>query len=263
MYIDRLAPFEIPKALSFGRAVHDSLELFYRGASTSECMRLKGLEPEDRVKARAMLLGYFETFKTEDFNVELVEWEFEVPIRNPATERKSKLFNLRGKIDALVKRNDSRWILEHKTVSQLPQSKQLDFQTILYTYACISSGKAVDGVIHNHLIKSQSKPKKNESPQEFEERMIQAYKTGDKFVRFEEQRIYQHIPKILGTVWAVTQQINAAQKANKYIQNFTACHLYQRECDFLPLCAAGNMSAAPSLYRVKKRQNEELNNAAA
>ena len=46
-----------------------------------------------------------------------VEQEFELPIVNPRTGRKSRKFALGGKIDAIAEDEDGRlWILENKTV---------------------------------------------------------------------------------------------------------------------------------------------------
>jgi hypothetical protein len=261
-YEDWLRPLITPTALSFGSQAHTALEKFYKGLPPDHCLVIRDLDHIDTVKLRAMMRAYFELHKEEEFTPEEVEWEFEAPIINPATRRKSRTFHLRGKIDGLVNKHGDRWLLEHKTATRIPQAKELDFQTILYTYACGCNAKPISGVIHNYMIKTTSQPRKGESLGDFEKRIQDMYTSGDKFHRIHEHRVYQHINKIMGTVWWVMQQINQCRKTNQWTQNFTACRQYQRDCDYLPLCVSGSMSAAHTLYRVAKSKHEELNNAA-
>ena len=151
-YIDCLRPREKPEALSFGSVIHGAIELWYQSAANGNRLRaiLDFIDQQfpkrigdDAQKAawhlaRAMFTGYASCYPDENFEVVEVEKSFIGEIRNPDTGRPSQTFVMAGKVDAIVKRPDGMYLLEHKTASTIDASYLdklwTDTQIALYSH---------------------------------------------------------------------------------------------------------------------------------
>jgi hypothetical protein len=96
---------------------------------------------------------YAEEF--DDFEVVMTEQEFEVPIRNPATNEVVGL--LVGRFDGIARTRDGRlWLLEHKTSADKlnPNDTLYDDQTTGYLWAAQQVfGQPLEGIYYNVLRK--------------------------------------------------------------------------------------------------------------
>ena len=93
--------------------------------------------------------------ENDDFEVIMTEQEFEVPIRNPATNEVVGL--LVGRFDGIARTRDGRlWLLEHKTAADRlnPNDTLYDDQTTGYLWAAQQVfGQPLEGIYYNVLRK--------------------------------------------------------------------------------------------------------------
>jgi hypothetical protein len=307
-YIDCLRPREKPDALSFGSVVHGAIELWYRSdAGDNRLWSVLGYIDQQfpmRVGdenqkaawhlARAMITGYAAHYQSEDFEIVEVEKTFTGEIRNPDTNRPSQTFVMAGKADAIVRRPEGMYLLEHKTASSIDANYLdklwTDTQIALYSFYLRQLGYPIVGVIYNVLLKSRLKQKageteaeyearrmelaaKNksgrstakrqlpESDEEFQARLAEWYARPDAFHREHIYLSEDRLAMLQDEVWEITQQYLDARRRGKWLLNTSNCFSYQRPCEFLPYCQSGfNPNVAGNLYDITP-PHEELTNA--
>lgn len=303
-YIDCLRPREKADALSFGSVVHGALELWYRSVTDPDRL-WKVLEfidqqfPErignDGHKAawqlaRAMITGYARRYDPEDFEVVEVEKSFTGEIRNPDTGRASQTFVMAGKADAIVRRSDGMYLLEHKTASTIDASYLdklwTDTQIALYSHYLRQLGYPIVGVLYNVLLKSRLQQKSGEteaeyearclelaaknksgrttakrqlpeSDEEFQARLSQWYARPESFHREQVFLSEDRLAMLQEEVWEITQQYLDARRRGKWLLNTSNCFSYQRPCEYLPYCQSGfNPNVADNLYEIRPPHEE-------
>lgn len=129
-YVLRRVPHRGSEATRFGTMFHAGLEYWWMNLlntdivdETLSVMRrhyesCAYQDPFELVRAEELMLGYhcrwFDDAEHETLGAE-IEWQMN--LRNPATSGQSRLYQLRGKVDALVQSRNSRrvFIVEHKT----------------------------------------------------------------------------------------------------------------------------------------------------
>lgn len=119
-YVDLKRPVVTSEALSFGTAMHEMLEHYWKREKFE--MPTTGDEFRD-VTLRELFDGYIRRWLDEDIeNYDTVGAEvyFEAPLMNPETGGMSKTWKLAGKIDAIAREKSTGKvvIIEHKTTSQ-------------------------------------------------------------------------------------------------------------------------------------------------
>ncbi len=137
------------------------------------------------------------------------------------------------------------FIIEHKTTSaSLDQDGlyfrrlALDSQVSAYVSAAALAGIDVEGVIYDVIKKPLLKPKKGETPAQFEERICydilehpDAY-----YVRSVVKRAPQQLANDDANSLAYLRQIQAMEKAGFFPQNPDSCADYFSACDYLDVC---------------------------
>ena len=297
-YIDCLRPREKAESLSFGSVIHGAIELWYRSAADSNRLwtvldfidqQFPLRAGDDGQKAtwnlaRAMFTGYASRYASEDFEIVEVELPFTGEIRNPDTGRPSQTFVMAGKADAIVKRSDGMYLLEHKTASSIDANYLdklwTDTQIALYSFYLRQLGYPIVGVIYNVLLKSRLKQKageteaeyearrmelaaKNksgrstakrqmpESDEEFQARLAEWYARPDAFHREHIYLSEDRLAMLQEEVWEITQQYLDARRRGKWLLNTSNCFSYQRPCEYLPYCQSGfNPNVVDNLYDI-------------
>jgi hypothetical protein len=262
-----LSPKNEAQALSFGKAIHGFLELWWRGERL-EPIRVSDLF--ERERASAVAAAYHERW-IDDTNYECLGTEvpFEIPLINPSTGRPSTLFRVRGKLDALIESKRGIEIVEHKTSSEEigPGSNywkalQLDGQVSLYYQGARGLGYPPVGCLYDVLGKPAIRPLKatppdarkytkagvlyanqrdrDETPEEFGARCLNAiaespdnYFQRGRVVRLEsEEREFAH------DIWAVAHQIRDCQRSGVWPKRTRSCKkLGGGLCGYFDLCA--------------------------
>lgn len=297
-YLDSLRPREQAETLSFGSVVHGALEMWYRSIGNPD--RLAALlnhidqqfparTGDEREKAhwqlaRAMMSGYAVCYESEDFEIVEIEKPFTGEIRNPDTGRPSQTFVMSGKADAIVRRVDGLYLLEHKTASSVDDSYLdklwTDTQIALYSYYLRQLGYPIVGVIYNVLLKSRLQQKageteaefaarhaelaaKNksgkstakrqlpETDEEYQARLAEWYSRPEAFHREHVYLSEERLAMLQEEVWEITQQYLDARRRGKWLLNTANCFSYQRPCEYLPYCQSGfNPNIVDNLYEI-------------
>ncbi|MFM2094094.1 MAG: hypothetical protein RIS70_1218 [Planctomycetota bacterium] len=307
-YLDNLRPREKAESLSFGSVIHGALELWYRLPaddpnrlwtvldSIDQQFPLRAGDETQKAPwhlARAMFTAYADRYADEDFEIVEVEKPFTGEIRNPETGRASQTFQMAGKVDAIVRRPDGMYLLEHKTASSIDANYLdklwTDTQIALYSFHLRQLGYPIVGVIYNVLLKSRLQQKAGETEAEFEARRAELaaknksgkstakqqlpesdeeYQTrlAEWYARpeaFHREHIYlseDRLAMLQDEVWEITQQYLDARRRGKWLLNTSSCFSYQRPCEYLPYCQSGfNPNVADNLYEIVL-PHEELTN---
>jgi hypothetical protein len=300
-YFQELVPLEKAPSLMFGSVIHQCLELWHKKRSlelvfdhidrTYLNRAADGAEKADWHLARAMMAGYAKTYPEENFEVVALEQEFSGPIINPETGAESRSFVLSGKIDGIVRMNNSYYLLEHKTASQINAGYLdrlwTDFQIILYSwYAEKYLGYKIDGVIYNILAKAKLKQSQGETEAEFEERrnaLIAKSKTGRSSAKrkmpeadedfqwrltekysdpqmFHREMLFisrDQFKELQAELWELSQAMLEARRRNAFYRNTSYCFQYNRPCPYYALCTSnGNPNVIANLYECRPPHEE-------
>ena len=127
-----------------------------------EAMRGERCDPFDLAKAVALMACYHGHWVSQStrWRVHAVEAEFRIPLINPRSGRRSRRYDLGGKIDLVIEVLDGPWagfyVVEHKTstedispASLYFQKLRLDDQCTIYIEGARSLGFPVRGVIYD------------------------------------------------------------------------------------------------------------------
>lgn len=297
-YIDCLRPREKPDALSFGHVIHGAIELWYQRVDDANRLwtvldfvdqQFPERIGDDRQKAtwhlaRAMITGYAARYDSEDFEIVEIEKPFTGEIRNPDTGRLSQTFVMAGKADAIVRRPDGMYLLEHKTAATIDASYLdklwTDTQIALYSFYLRQLGYPIVGVIYNVLLKTRLQQRAGETEAEYEARRAelaaknksgkstakrQLPETDEEFQArlaewyarpeaFHREHIFlseDRLAMLQDEVWEITQQFLDARRRGKWLLNTSNCFSYQRPCEYLAFCQSGfNPNVVDNLYEI-------------
>lgn len=166
------------KALRIGTNGHAALETLGCGGSINDAMDVLDLAystPSDdslsldewnyeHETLRQLIAGY--VWRWPNVTHVATEQSFCLPLVNPATGKKSRTFELGGKIDGIIKLEDGRLaVLEHKFLGESLDSDSdiwkrllIDHQVTLYLMAARQLGYDVDTVIYDVIRKPTIKP---------------------------------------------------------------------------------------------------------
>lgn len=166
------------KALRMGSAGHEGLDAYKKTGSLEAAIHAvsdmyaglpEGIEQYDweieRETVECLVAGY--VWRWQDFKFEVLQSEqaFNIPLRNPSTNRSSTIWQLAGKIDGIIKIDNRNLILEHKFISDdiSPDSDywrrlQIDTQITIYTHAARELGYEPESVLYDVIRKPTIKP---------------------------------------------------------------------------------------------------------
>jgi hypothetical protein len=266
-YVEKLEPIrEKALPLRFGTLWHTGMEIWHRDKDLSlvhKAMETSTLPPIENMQLLAMMGGYVEKYPIEDFIVLELEKQFEAKIRNPKTNRLSRKFSMRGKVDGIVEKPDGNYVLEHKTTSVFSgtylERLWADFQVMLYCYYLYLSGYSIVGVIYNIAQKPGIRLKKTETLEEYGERLIEVYKNPDMFHREELVFDFKDFRRLVTDVWDVLQNILWCEKNDTWAHNTGSCFKWNSSCAFYPICKSNdNPLVIENDYKVREDVNPEL-----
>lgn len=303
-YFKNIVPISKPDALSFGSLIHECLDLWYSGVSIQGVLTTIDEAFPDRQwddkqmgpwhKATAMMRGYAERYPSEDWSVVATEKEFTGPIVNPRSRYASRVLELSGKVDGIVKVDGELFLLEHKTASAITsgylEALWTDFQITLYTWYLRQEGYPIRGIVYNILGKtslkqrggeteeefesrradllaksktgkSSAKQKIAESDEEFQERLLQKYREPGMFHRETLYLPDERITEIQSELWELSRALLAARRENLWYRNTSYCFRYNRPCSYYPLCQSGdNPNVLENMFETRA-PHEELEGA--
>lgn len=275
MYLDGYRPVVEAETHRFGTLFHRGVEPWWRGQGEQRIRDAFGLvsslpaDPFDLARVRPLLAGYHLRWGAEPWEVLAVEQEFETDLVNPATGKKSTLWKLAGKLDAVVRHpaTGKVYVVEHKTSSEdiTPGSDywrrlRMDAQVSVYYDGALSLGYPVAGVLYDVIGKPQLRPYQvntkravAETPAEFEERVTAAIAENPAkyFQRGDVVRLEAELVDARADAWELAKELREAELAGRHPRNPDACDSkWGYLCPFFDVCTgAGSLEDASRFTR--------------
>lgn len=168
------------KPLRMGSAYHEGLEILETtGSIDGACEAVYSyyqFQPEninqidweyERETVLRLLCGYKWRWENDPIEYLAAEQEFHLPLINPATAKASRTFTIDGKIDGIIRVNETGrvGVMEHKLLSEdiasdspLWKRLRIDHQISLYVLAARRLGHQADFVFYSVTRKPTIKP---------------------------------------------------------------------------------------------------------
>lgn len=291
--------------LLFGSAGHVGLEARFNGIRSGfdedriveemwNAMQANPLpDPFERERVWQMVRGYHWRYIADmtEWEILAVEMEFRGALRNPATGRKSTLWNTGGKIDLIIRERRTGRVLnvEHKTSSAdispgsaYWQKRTLDPQISVYHDATLGMGLDVAGCIFDVLGKVDLRPKlatpvesrkytkegklyanqrdADESVEEYGQRVAAAL--ADDPLRYYQRgeivRLEADMAKHRMNMWRTMKSVIRKDAP----MNSESCVRGKYACPYLPACAGQASLDDESRYRRMEDVHPELKETA-
>lgn len=163
-----LAPEEESLALRVGRVYHLLQELVDGGAHPEQVMDdIVDLDPYEKSLVAAMYQVHSERYRNDEpHEIVATEMSFELPLRNPASGKMSRVWRKAGVIDKVYRIGDRLWIKDYKTTTEdiSPGSDfwvrlMLDQQLSIYVVAARELGYDVVGILYDVAVRPMHSPK--------------------------------------------------------------------------------------------------------
>lgn len=272
-YIDLRRSRSVATPLALGKCWDDALQIWHH-EPTAEMKLLKSapvlsqiVDPIQRAKLEAMLVGYTAKWSDAPVNVLATQVQFIVPILNPETGEPHPEYQYMGILDGVAQLGDRLFVLESKTTSEdiTPGSPywqhvgSLDTQVSMYMLGAKQAGHEVEGVIYDVARKPELRPKKDETPTEYLHRCafdIQA-RPDWYFQRQEIVRLESEATAYAQDLWDYACDLAIAERTGRWPRNPDNCRKYGRPCDYLPVCASEASIDDPVLYRTTERKDHD------
>lgn len=214
-YIEGLEPVEKASALQTGIGYHEKLEQLYRDGD---------FDASDFSKESAMATAY-KKYIYPEFKVRAVEeW----------CEYKDGGIPLIGRVDGMTEDGD---LVEHKTTSLEPIEYEYNLQwdEQLMAYMLMTGAQKVWYTVCR---KPTIRQKKNESEQEFFERMVAWYDedTDSKIKLIQVGRTDEEIEAFKKSFENIRDDISLAGRYGDFYRNTCHCNAWGRRCEYSSIC---------------------------
>jgi RecB family exonuclease len=269
--------------LRLGSAYHRGIELISQGMEPAEAIAdaISGyahcppsIEADkwavERETVTALIAGHAWRYGNDELEIIEVEKPFEIPLRNPKTGAASRTFLLAGKIDAIGRLPDGRYVVvEYKTTGDdiAPGAMywlrlRHDPQISLYVIAARELGYDVAGVFYDACRKPTIRLKKTETPEEYGQRLwedITSVRPDYYYQRHEIPRLEDELEAFSIDAWDQAKQLMDVRRHKRWFRNASrwTCDF----CDYAGICLSGQRidpNAPPSGFRVAETAHPEL-----
>lgn len=188
------------------------------------------------------------------------EFEYRVRLRNPDTGHYSQTFDLLGKADGVdVQDGDEDDLIENKLtgdvspakVQHLPLDQQIRLERYGYWRA---TGRTIGRVFYRWILKPKIRQRKDETLEEFCDRIRHEYATlPDKYLHEQEPQ-YAPTGDFLRTeaeLWQLAENLRRQSRGKVFVRNTNACRpMGMSPCAFIPICTGD--PDAMHLYKTKE-----------
>lgn len=278
-YVDSLRPIKKDRALTLGEVVHSSFDQFYLGTSHNDILQrindsydiqIKMCSPEEKEDLtidKWTALGMFEFYPVNlsVFQSITTEVEFKVPL--------CRGVKLVGRVDGDVLQSNNNWVRELKTTStplkQFKARSDVSYQVSGYKYALeYLTGKKYQGVMFDVIRKPRLYKRQDDTADTFGKRIYQDYaatkldsvKRLSYYDRHYSYRNEYQMECFKSDMIKIAKEIRARKKKNDWMRNPDACFLYNRLCEYAPICWKKDVQqdVIDSLYTVKGQKPSEV-----
>jgi hypothetical protein len=253
--IDGLKPLRKDRALTLGVTVHKAFEDIYEGLPQQQVLQnildsydtaIKIATPEEKedlVVDKYTSLGMVEFYPAElhQFQDNKSEREFNVSLCHGV--------RLVGRIDGDVKFSNARWVRELKTsgapIKQFKQRCDVSYQASGYKFALEKeTGVNYEGVMYDIIRKPRLYKRVNDTAETFGKRIFDDYAstrldTSKKLSYFERHYSYRNSYQMecfTTDMVKLAKEIRTRTRKKDWVRNPDACMLYNRLCDYAPIC---------------------------
>ena len=98
----------------------------------------------------------------------------------------------------------------------------------------------------------------DETPEEYQDRILDEIAAGGWFARFEVVRLAREEEQAARDTWQRAQEIKDAVRLGRFPRNASACSRYGRGCEYLPICLGEATANDGTRYRRAETAHEEL-----
>lgn len=250
-------------------------------------------EPDEfeLVRAEELMRGYHFRWIEAGYITVAVEHQFQIPLINPATGKRSQLYDVGGKIDAIARDTEGAlWLVEHKTTTMdiTPGSDywnrlRLDGQVSTYYDACDAIGSPVVGCLYDVAKRPLQRPltatpmearkyvqktgalyanqrAEDETPAEFRERVRASIAENPEgyYSRGTVVRLDAEIAENRYDLWHTAKLMRQLERDSIAPRNPNACVQYGRLCEFFAACSGEASVDDPIRFR-RSSIHPELN----
>ena len=215
-YVEGLAPVEVSDALETGRSYHGKLEDLYRDGS---------FDDSDLSKASAMAKAY-EKYIYPKFKIEAVEEPFEFKVCPEHT--------IVGRVDGIA---DGEILVEHKTTSNDLDGYEFDLEWD-EQIPCYMLAYGIKTMIYTLVKKPTIRQKKNESDEEFYQRMVEWYDddTYSKIRFITVTRTAEELAEFRKHLIMMCDEMERAEASGRLYRNSAYCHHWNTLCEYAQIC---------------------------
>lgn len=215
-YIEGLKPVEVSDALETGRSYHEKLEELYKTGT---------FDDSDMSKASAMAKAY-EKYIFREFDVKSVEEPFEFNV--------SPAHTIVGRVDGIV---DDGSIVEHKTTGSDLDGYEFDLEWD-EQIPCYMLAYGVNHMTYTIVRKPTIRIKKNESEEEFYQRMVEWYDedTDSKIRLIYVSRTDEELEEFRKEIVMMCDEMESAEAHGRFYKNPAYCHHWNRLCEYAQVC---------------------------
>jgi PD-(D/E)XK nuclease superfamily len=256
------------------------------------------IDPFELVRAEEMLLGYSATWWTAPYDVIAVESEFDAPLVDPDTGDHSKVFRLGGKIDCILREQETGFEVLHesKTTSEdatdgspywlrTLMSPQLSTYMVGIRSLGFSPKKMIWDVLHRPALRPleatpvearkytkatkkdpvprlyANQRETDETPEEFRLRIRHSILENPSkyYNRGGPVMMERDELEAAYDTWHTAMAIDEGRMKQRFPRNADACSGFgNAPCTFLPVCSGGADITDPFRYRKTSKIHEEL-----
>lgn len=234
-YIEGLEPVEKAEPLQIGSNYHALIERLYEVGDLD-------IE-EDYSKERAMAIAYGKYIYPKVKVAKTEEW-FEYPLNDSDS--------LIGRVDGIA---EDGMLVEHKTTGseinpQYEYNLMWDEQILAYMLAY-----GVNKMYYTVVRKPTIRQKKNESEEEFFERMIEWYgeDTDKKIALILVERTDEEIEAFKESLTNICSEM---EQTNHYYRNCSWCNVWGRRCEYSSICLNYDPNETYIEFEKKERRKD-------
>lgn len=215
-YVEGLVPVEVSDALETGRSYHSKIEELYKNGS---------FDDSDLSKASAMAKAY-EKYIYPQFKIKAVEEPFEFKVCPEHT--------IVGRVDGIA---DGEVLVEHKTTSNDLDAYEFDLEWD-EQIPCYMLAYGISTMIYTIVKKPTIRLKKNETEEEFYQRMVEWYDedTYSKIRLITVTRTEDELIEFRKHLLMMCDEMERAESTGRLYKNPAYCHHWNTLCEYAQIC---------------------------
>lgn len=188
---------------------------------------------------KSMLVGYEERF--------IISPKSTLTLKQVIPEKRLEVLNgdlkLIARLDGdVIDDTDNHWVMELKTTTQVDRNMvrrlPLDFQSNFYCLMQKYNGIAVKGVIYRWIRKTNLKQKKDETYEQYKDRVLRDYVQRPEFYFVEECPVFDYnaVNRFESSLKLLLSRLKMCIYTDTWNQYYNACKVGFNVCQYMDYC---------------------------